>query len=101
MIGGFDTGFALLDHRDILILRNYHANASGASPPGPGQILSSSSSSVLLNLIFRARRLPVNCSIVRGPMIGAVTTGFASSHARATSEGRSPFVLQNFSYLSS
>src|SRR5215216_2479773 len=90
----------LLNHQ-YTYLRNYHANASGASPPGPGQMASNSSMSALLNLIFRARRLPVNCSIVRGPMIGAVTTGFASSHAKATSAGFCPFLVQNFSYLSS
>src|SRR6266542_6412971 len=65
-----------------LIYANYHAKASGASPPGPGQISSNFAISALLNLIFSARRLPVNCSSVRGPIIGAVTTGFANNHAR-------------------
>ncbi len=31
-----------------------------------------------------------SCSTVRGPISGAVTTGFCRSHARATSEGVSP-----------
>src|SRR2546425_9981828 len=42
------------------------------------------------SVISSARRLPVNCSIVRGPMIGAVTAGVASSQASATSAGDSP-----------
>src|SRR5262245_39867690 len=79
---------------------NHQAYASGASPPGPGQISSNFFVSALLNLILRARKEPVNCSRVRGPMIGAVTTGFVSSHANATSAGFSPICLQNFSHAS-
>ena len=43
--------------------------------------------------ISSARRLPSSCSIVRGPMIGAVTTGLCSSQASATSAGCSPSSL--------
>src|SRR3989337_1546313 len=88
-----------MEHKPYhIIYANHHAKASGASPPGPGQISSSFAISALLNFILSARRLPVNCSMVRGPMIGAVTAGFANNHARATSAGTSPFCLQNFSY---
>ncbi len=38
---------------------------------------------------------------VRGPMIGAVTAGWWSSHASATSAGRSPSSLQSVSHCSS
>lgn len=54
----------------------HHAYASGASPPGPGQMRSSRASASVSSLIWSARRLPSSCAIVRGPMIGAVTTGF-------------------------
>ena len=54
---------------------SHQAYASGASPPGPGQISSSRCSVSSDSAISSARRLPVSCSIVRGPMIGAVTTG--------------------------
>ena len=68
----------------------YHAYASGASPPGPGQISSIFLSSSFLKRIFSARNEPVNCSIVRGPMIGAVTAGWFKTQASATSAGFSP-----------
>src|SRR5207249_3608450 len=53
------------------------------------------------SVISSARRLPVSCSIVRGPMIGAVTAGLASSQASATSAGDSPSSRQRPSYVSS
>src|SRR4026208_39777 len=90
----FRSNFVVRDGISHYSIRNYHAYASGASPPGPGQISSSFVISALLNLILSARRAPVNCSSVRGPMIGAVTTGFVSSQANAASAGFSPICLQ-------
>src|SRR5690554_4106372 len=81
----------------LLYIRNYQANASGDSPPGPGQISSNFFISSSPSLISTARRLSVSCSIVRGPMMGAVTTGFASSQASATLAGASPSSPQNCS----
>ena len=48
-----------------------------------------------------ARRADSNCSIVRGPMIGAVTMGLCKSQARATAAGGSPSCLQRASSCSS
>ena len=43
----------------------------------------------------------MNCSPVRGPMIGAVTAGWWSSHASATSAGSSPSSAHSASHASS
>src|SRR3954447_26961834 len=76
------------------------AYASGAGPPGPGKIPSRRARASSSSLISIARIEPSSCSIVRGPMIGAVTTGLASNQARPTSAGFSPRSAQNFSYAS-
>ena len=47
------------------------------------------------------RSAPSNCSIVRGPTIGAVTAGWCSSQARPTSAGAWPSSRQSASYASS
>lgn len=79
----------------------YHqAYASGVFPPGPGKILFNMqkiSSSRLISTAFIVSR---SCSTVRGPMIGAVKTGFASTRAKATFASFSPSSLhksENFS----
>src|SRR5207245_10593112 len=78
----------------------YPAQASEAGPPGPGKI-SSSFVSVSGGIgISSARRDSSSCCVVRGPTIGAVTTGFASSHASATCAGCSPNCSQKPSYAS-
>ena len=59
---------------------------------GPGRSCRASTSTSPSSSMSTERSAPVNCSIVRGPMIGAVTTGLASSHASATSAGRSPML---------
>ena len=41
------------------------------------------------------------CATVRGPMIGAVTTGLCRSHASATSAGAEPISAHSFSHASS
>src|SRR4029450_682843 len=83
-----------------LRVRAYQAKASGAGPPGPGQISSSRFIVGLSSLRSSARIALSSCSGIRGPMIGAVTTGFASSQASATSAGGWPSSAQNFSYAS-
>src|SRR3954470_7081294 len=57
----------------------YQAYASGAGPPGPGKISSRRARASSSSVISSARIEPSSCSIVRGPTIGAVTTGLASS----------------------
>src|SRR5919197_769579 len=97
---------SLLGHGGVTLLQRplpsdvaiYQAYASGAGPPGPGKIRSSARIVRSSSVISSTRSAPSSCSIVRGPMIGAVTTGFASSHARATSAGFSPRSAQSFSY---
>jgi SAM-dependent methyltransferase len=74
---------------------HHQAYASGAGPPGPGKISSSFFNAASSSVIARARRLPVSCSVVRGPMIGAVTAFWRSSQANPTSAGCSPSFLQN------
>lgn len=79
----------------------YHqAYASGVFPPGPGKILFNMqriSSSRLISTAFIVSR---SCSTDRGPMIGAVKTGFAGTRAKATFASFSPSSLhkaENFS----
>src|SRR5258708_4245181 len=66
------------------MLSTYQAYASGAEPPGPGKIASSLLLMASVMSISRARRAPSSCATERGPMMGAVTLGFASSQARPT-----------------
>jgi hypothetical protein len=66
------------------LLLPHQAHASGPAPPGPGKIWSSCSIVSSPSRSSRACRAPSSCPTVRGPMIGAVTTGLASSQARAT-----------------
>lgn len=79
----------------------YHqAYASGVSPPGPGKISFNMRRISLSRLISTAFIVSRSCSTVRGPMIGAVKTGFASTHAKATFASFSPSSLhksENFS----
>src|ERR1700730_422523 len=51
----------------------------GASPPGPGKISSSLFKVSSASVISVARKADSNCSIVRGPMMGAVTMGLCKS----------------------
>ena len=57
----------------------YHAYAFGASPPGPGKISSNFASVSSSSVISVARTALSSCSIVRGPIIGAVTTGLCNN----------------------
>lgn len=81
-------------------MRDYQAYASGASPPGPGQISSSLRSVSSDKVTSRARWLVASCAAVRGPTIVAVTTGLCNSQARATSAGCSPSSAHSASYAS-
>ena len=54
---------------------------------GRGRSCRARSSASSSSLISSARSAPSSCSIVRGPMIGAVTAGWCSSQASATSAG--------------
>ncbi len=72
----------------------------GASPPGPGKISSSFSRVSESSSMAAARTALSSWSMVRGPMIGAVTMGLCSSQAMATSPGGWPIVLQRASYFS-
>jgi hypothetical protein len=59
------------------ISNDYHqAYASGASPPGPGQIWFNLAVTSSESFTSSDNRLELNCSIVLGPIIGEVTTGF-------------------------
>lgn len=53
----------------------YQAYAVGASPPGPGNISSSFLRTSSPSCMLAALTALSSCSMVRGPMIGAVTTG--------------------------
>jgi hypothetical protein len=48
-------------------------------------------------VISVARKVDSNCSIVRGPMMGAVTMGLCKSQAKATAAGGSPNSLHKAS----
>ena len=47
-----------------------------------------------------ACRVDSSCSMVRGPMMGAVTMGLCKSQASATAAGGSPNCLHRASYCS-
>jgi hypothetical protein len=79
------------------VSKTYQAYALGASPPDPGKILSSSLRVSSDNMISGTCSFSFSCSTVRGPMIGAVTTGLCSSHANAILAGKCPKSAQSFS----
>jgi hypothetical protein len=64
------------------------AYACGVSPPGPGQISSSFASVSLGSVSDGALRFWRNCSIVRGPLIAAVTTRLCSTPGERHVRGR-------------
>ncbi len=80
----------------------YQAHASGPGPPLPTAGNSSSSRANVgpSSSIDNASSGPSSCSMVRGPMIGAVTPGRESSQASATLAGSWPTSAASFSYAS-
>jgi hypothetical protein len=69
-------------------MKKFHQEyASGASPPGPGQISFNEFRISSVNSMVKERKLSVNCSIVRGPIIGDVTSGLDKSQASAREPG--------------
>jgi hypothetical protein len=73
----------------------YQAYACGAGPPTPGNNLSNRFKISGSSWISAARANSATCCGVRGPMIGAVTAGAASVHAKATLAGVSPNSAHN------
>lgn len=79
----------------------YQAYTSGVSPPGPGKMSFSSLSTSSSRLISTALIASRSCSTVLGPIIGAVSAGFVSTHANATLASFSPSSLHKAENLSS
>ena len=76
---------------------SYQAYASGAAPPGPGKIPSSSASTSSVSETSSAPSASSSWAMVRGPTMGAVTTGLCSNQAsdvgRRRTDGRAEFLV--------